>query len=77
MEVTREDAHAWLRDCRDWIERHWGAETDARVASVERDIAAHHPAAARWTAMVSDRWMELVAERSLWRQDLLPLRATA
>jgi len=77
MEVTREDAHAWLRDCRDWIERHWGAETDARVASVERDIAAHHPAAARWTAMVSERWMELVAERSVWRQDLVPLRATA
>jgi hypothetical protein len=74
--VTWEDAHAWLRDCRDWIQRHWGAETDGRIAGVEREIAQHHSAAARWTAMVSERWMELVAERSLWRQDLLPLRAT-
>ena len=77
MEVTWEDAHAWLRDCRDWIQRHWGEDTGPRIAAVEGEIAAHHPAAARWTAIVTERWMELVAERSLWRQDLLPLRATA
>lgn len=76
MEVTFEDAHAWLRDCREWIERHRGPATGRRIEEVAREIGRHHSAAAEWTALVSERWMELVAERSLWRQDLLPLRAT-
>jgi GMP synthase-like glutamine amidotransferase len=77
MEVTWDDAHAWLRDCRDWIQLHWGADCDARIQGVAGEVARHHAAAQRWTEMVTGRWMELVAERSLWRQDLLPLRATA
>lgn len=77
MEVTLEDAHAWLRDCRDWIQRHYGAEADWRIAEVTREIGQHHADAALWTEMVTQRWIELVAERSLWRQELWPLRATA
>ncbi len=77
MEVTLDDAHAWLRDCRDWIERHYGAAAEQRIAEVTREIGQYHAGAAYWTDTVTRRWMDLVAERSLWRQDLWPLRATA
>ncbi len=77
MEVTLTDAHAWLRDCRDWIQCHYGHETERRIEEVAREIGRHHPGAALWTQSVTGRWMELVAERSLWRQDLWPLRAIA
>jgi GMP synthase (glutamine-hydrolysing) len=77
MEVTLPDAYAWLRDCRDWIQRHYGAEAEQRIGEVTDEIGGHHAPAAAWTAMVTERWMELVTERKLWRQDLLPLRASA
>ena len=77
MEVTLADAHAWLRDCRDWIERHWGESTGGRIAEVTREIGLHHPAAALWTGTVTGRWMNLVSERKLWRQELWPLQASA
>ena len=77
MEVTPADAHAWLRDCREWIQRHWGGSTEDRIEEVSRDIGLHHPAAALWTQTVTGRWMDLVSERKLWRQDLWPLQATA
>ncbi len=77
MEVTQEDAHAWLRDCCGLIARHYGAEADRRIAEVTREIGQHHAGAALWTEMVTQRWMELAAERSLWRQELWPRRASA
>jgi len=77
MEVTFDDAHAWLRDCRPWIEAHYGADADRRIAEVSREIHRHHADGADFTRTVTQRWIDLVAERSLWRQDLMPLRATA
>ena len=77
MEVTLADAHAWLRDCREWIQRHCGATADGRIAEVTREIGVCHPAAAVWTQTVTGRWMDLVSERKLWRQDLWPLQASA
>jgi len=77
MEVTLEDAFAWLRDCRDWICRHYGETADSEIARVTGEIQRYHASAALWTSTVTERWIELVAERSLWRQDLSPLRASA
>ena len=77
MEVTWEDAHAWLRDCRSWIEAHYRLDTDRRLAEVTEEIRTHHAAGAAFTRAVTQRWVDLVAERSLWRQDLQPLKASA
>ena len=77
MEVTLADAHAWLRDCREWIQRHCGATADGRIAEVTREIGVYHSAAAVWTQTVTGRWMDLVSERKLWRQDWWPLQASA
>jgi GMP synthase (glutamine-hydrolysing) len=77
MEVTLEDAFAWLRDCRDWISRHYGEAADSGIARVAGEIERYHAGAALWTGTVTQRWIELVAERSLWRQDLSPLRVSA
>lgn len=77
MEVTLEDAFAWLRDCRDWICRHYGEAADGQIERVTGEIERYHAGAALWTSMVTERWIALAAERSLWRQDLSPLRASA
>ena len=77
MEVTWNDAHAWLTDCRSWIESHYGAHSDRRIAEVAQEIDRHHAEGAAFTWSVTQRWVDLVAERSLWRQDPEPLRASA
>jgi GMP synthase-like glutamine amidotransferase len=75
MEVTWNDAHDWLRDCRPWIEKHLGADTERRCAEVLRELARYHAEGAAFTAEVTRRWLTLVEERSLWRDGRLPLRA--
>ena len=49
----------------------------ANVVKVTREIGIHHSAAAVWTQTVTGRWMDLVSERKLWRQDWWPLQASA
>ncbi len=66
VEVTETDAPAFLDDCRDGIDRHFGAAADAVCAAVRREIAEHYDAGAAFCRHVTHRWLDLVEARRQW-----------
>jgi GMP synthase-like glutamine amidotransferase len=66
FEVTETDAPAFLEDCRDGIDKHFGATADAVCAAVRREIAEHYDAGAAFCRHVTHRWLDLVEARRQW-----------
>jgi GMP synthase-like glutamine amidotransferase len=63
LEVTERDARNFPRDCWSSVEAHYGELAEAVEAKVLAEVEAHFAAGHAFTQAVTDRWMDLVAER--------------
>lgn len=63
LEVTERDARNFPRDCWRSVETHYGELAEAVEAQVVREVDAHYAGGCAFTKSVTERWMDLVAER--------------
>jgi GMP synthase (glutamine-hydrolysing) len=68
LEVTRQDAPNFPRDCWAAMERHYGELAEVVAADVVRSVEAHYEEGAAFCRIVSSRWLDLVAERRAWAE---------
>lgn len=68
LEVTRQDAPNFPRDCWASLVRHHGESAEAEAARVVGEVEAHFEAGAAFCRQVTGRWHALVAERRRWAE---------
>lgn len=64
-EVTRTDAGNFPRDCWTAMMRHYGEEAEAVEARVLKEIDIHFETGAAFCRLMTGRWLDLVAGRSM------------
>ncbi|MGE0120754.1 MAG: type 1 glutamine amidotransferase [Dongiaceae bacterium] len=62
LEVTETDARNFPRDCWPALQRHFGAGAEAEEARVLAEVEAHYAEGEHFCRMVTERWLDLVAE---------------
>lgn len=62
-EVTLTDARNFPRDCWAAMTRHYGVEAEATERRVLSEIDAHFEAGAEFCRLLTERWLDLVAEQ--------------
>lgn len=62
-EVTWTDARNFPRDCWTAMTRHYGEEAEAVEARVLKEIDTHFETGAAFCRLITNRWLDLVAER--------------
>ena len=77
LEVTRQDAVNFPRDCWASMERHYGELAEVVADDVVRSVAAHFEEGAAFCRTVTGRWLDLVAERRAWAEKPHRLRRRA
>ena len=66
--MTKADARNFPRDCWTSLERHYGELAELVAADVVASVEAHFEEGAEFCRTLTDRWLDLVAERRAWAE---------